>query len=115
MICDYYICKYLKIEFQSILPLFIELEKDRGYFNFYLDEDEPDYDKKHKKYLEETLTPRMKPIIVYEKNEFVNTKLENKYKLLVKEELDRFNISQVNKLEWSDILDIKKVEIRFTR
>ena len=49
--CDYYIYKYLKIKFSSIfiLPLYIELERDRGYFNCYLDEDDPDYDKKYKK------------------------------------------------------------------
>ena len=47
--CDYYICKELKINFQSRLSLFIELEKDRGYFDFDLDEDDPHYNKKYKK------------------------------------------------------------------
>lgn len=67
--CDYYIYKYLKIKFSSIyiLPLYIELERDIGYFNFYLDEDDDDYDKKYKKYVKETLTPNILPIIIYEK------------------------------------------------
>lgn len=113
--CDYYICKYLKINFQSIMPLFIELERDSGYFYFNLDEDEPDYDKKYKKYVKEMLTPSMKPIIIYEKNQFVNNKLENKYKLFVQEELNMYNRSHENKIEWKDILDIIKIETRYER
>ena len=76
--CDYYIYKYLKINFQSILSLFIELEKDRGYFDFYLDEDDIDYEEKYTNYVNELLTPNMQPIIIYEKNKFINSKLENK-------------------------------------
>lgn len=113
--CDYYICKYLKINFQSILPLFIELERDQGYFSFDLDEDEPDYDEKYEKYIEEILTRNMKPIIIYEKNQFINTILENKYKLLVQEELNMYNKNNDNKIEWKDILNIKKIESRYER
>lgn len=115
--CDYYIYKYLKIKFSSIyiLPLYIELEKERGYFNFHLDEDDDEYDKKYKKYVQETLTPNMLPIIIYEKNQFVNSKLENKYKLFIQEELNNYNRRYENKIEWNDILDIVKIEIREER
>jgi len=113
--CDYYICKYLKIKFQSISPLFIQLEKDIGYFNFCVDEDDPDYDEKYEKYIKEILTPNMKPIIIYEKNQFVNSKLENKYKLFIYEELNMYNKNHENKIEWKDILDIIKIETRYER
>jgi len=113
--CDYYICKYLKIKFQNNLPSYILLEKDIGYFNFNEDEDDTDYDKKYTKYVKDILTPNMKPIIVYEKNQFVNSKLEKKYKILIEEELNNYNRSHDNKIEWNDILDIKKIEIREER
>lgn len=113
--CDYYICKYLKINFQSILSLFIELDRDKGYFYFDLDEDDPDYNKKYKKYVNEILTPNMKPIIIYENNQFINSNLENKYTFLIQEKLNRYNRSHENKIEWNDILDIKKIETRYER
>jgi len=113
--CDYYICKYLKINFQSILPRFIQLERDQGYFNFDLDEDDADYDEKYEKYIEKILTPNMKPIIIYEKNQFIDTKLENKYKLFIDKELNMYNKNHDNKIEWKDILNIKKIESRFER
>jgi hypothetical protein len=115
--CDYYIYKYLKINFGCIFPIYIQLEKDRGYFDFNLDldEDDPDYNKKYKKYVKETLTPNMKPIIIYEKNEFVNSNLENTYKLLVNEELNRYNRSQAINIDWKDILHIKMIETREER
>jgi hypothetical protein len=115
--CDYYIYKYLKIKFQNNLPLYIQLEKDIGYFNFNEDDDDDDdeYDKNYTKYVKDILTPNMKPIIIYEKNQFVNSKLEKKYKILIEEELKSYNKSHENKIEWNDILDIKKIEIREER
>jgi predicted NUDIX family phosphoesterase len=114
--CDYYIYKYLIIKLNNNnFPLFIELEKDRGYFNFELDEDDPDYDKKYKKYIKKILTPNMEPILIYEKNQFVNSKLENKYKFCIQEELNRFNKSHEEKIDWANILDINKIETREER
>lgn len=110
---DYFISKYLKIKFQSISPIFFQLEKVRRYFNFYLDEDDPNYEEKYKKYVKETLIPDMKPIIIYEKNQFVNNILENKYKFFIQEELNKRNYD--NKIEWKDILDITKIESRYER
>jgi len=115
--CDYYIYKYLKINFQGILPLFIKIEEEKGYFNFYLDEDDNNYEEKYEKYVKDILTSVMKPIIIYEKNEFINNKLENKYKLLIDKNINIYNSNQShdNNIEWKDILDIKKVEIRDER
>jgi hypothetical protein len=78
--CDYYICKHLKINFQNSDSLKIQLEEDKGYFNFYFDEDEPDYDLKYNNYVKEILTSNMKPIIIYEENQFVNSKLQIIYR-----------------------------------
>jgi chromosomal replication initiation ATPase DnaA len=103
------------LESKIILPLFIQLEEDSGYFNFDLDEDDPDYDEKYEKYVEQILTPSMKPIIIYEKNQFVNNKLENKYRFRIQEELDKYNVNHKSNIEWKDILDVKKIESRYER
>ena len=109
--CDFYINKYLKINFQNAMPLSILLEQKKGYFYFEIDEDDPNYiEEEFKTYVTEELTPYMKPIIIYDKNQFVNSLLENKYKLLIHKELDIYN-----NIEWKDILDITKIETRFER
>jgi chromosomal replication initiation ATPase DnaA len=109
--CDYYICKKLQINFQNSLSLEIQLEREKGYFNFDEDEDDPDDEVKYNNYVKKLLNSNMKPIIIYEKNQFVNSKLENKYKLLIHEKLILYN----NELEWKDILNIKKIEIKYER
>lgn len=114
--CDYYIYKILEISFHyGICDLHIDLERDYGYYYFSLDEDDPNYDEKYKEYVEETLQPRMEPIIIYENNEFKTTKLENKYKLLIDEELESYNknLTMELKKEWKDITKIVKKEIRY--
>ena len=74
-----------------------------------------EYNIKYKKYVNEILTPKMKPIIIYENNQFINIKLENKYTFIIQEELNIYNRSHDNKIEWKDILDIKKIETRYER
>ena len=113
--CDFYINKYLKINFQSISPFHIQLEQNNGYFYFDLDEDDSNYEDEFKTYVTESLTPHMKPIIIYEKNQFVNSILENKYKILIHKELDIYNKIHENNIELKDILDITKMETRFER
>ncbi len=95
--------------------MFIRVENNRGYFDFNLDEDDSTYDETYKKYIQETLTPKMKPIIIYEKNHFVTSILENKYKLFVHKELNIHNENNETNLEYKDILDITKIETRFER
>lgn len=116
--CDYYIVKQLEIDFHyGIDPLFIELERDRGYFDFSfsLDEDDPDYDAKEAEYIAEMLNPRMLPIIIYEEVEFKSKKLEDKYKVLIDQQLELYNKYHENKKEWKDIRKITKVEHRYER
>ena len=79
--CDYYIVKELEIDFKcGGFPIHIELECDQGYFHFSLDEDDPDYEEQEKEYISSTLTPYMKPIVIYDETGFKNDKYENKYK-----------------------------------
>lgn len=115
--CDYYINKYLRIKFQNIDTWYIQVEEQKGYFNFYLDNDDYEYDEKYSEYVEETLTPILNPIIVYAQNQFVNSKLQNKYKTCIEEELNMYNteIKNENKIEWKDIIDITKIEKRHER
>jgi hypothetical protein len=113
--CDYYISKHVIINIKNNFPLYIELERDYGYFHFYKDEDDPNYDKEYKLYVNEILTPKMEPIIIYEKDKFLNSKLENKYIILIQEKLDYFNNCHDDKIDWKDIIDIKKIETRYER
>lgn len=116
--CDYYIDKFLKVKFENRMDyIIIDLESDRGYFDFSLDEDDPNYDEKYEKYVEETLKPHMKPITIYDNNDFLTKKLENKYKLLIEEELKNYNKRKEtdSKKEWKDIKKIVKCETRYER
>jgi hypothetical protein len=113
--CDYYICKYLEITFKNGNFTTIELERDSGYYHFSLDEDDPDYDTKYKEYVEETLEPSIKPITIYEHDEFKTKKLENKYKEIIEEELETYNKNRQIKKEWKDIIKIEKLERRYER
>jgi len=63
--CDYYITKYLYVKFDDSISFYIELERDRGYFDFSMDEDEPNYEEKYKEYIQEILSDKMKPIIIF--------------------------------------------------
>jgi hypothetical protein len=113
--CDYYICKYLEINFKYGDYTRIDLERDSGYFYFSLDEDDPDYDAKYEEYVQETLHPNMKPITIYEHNEFKSKKLQDKYQSLIEEELESYNKYREIKKEWKDIREIVKRETRYER
>jgi len=116
--CDYYIEKILKVKFENRTDyIIINLESNNGYFDFSLDEDDPDYDAKYEKYVERTLKPNMKPIIIYENNDFLTKKLQDKYKLLIEQELKNYNKGKEpdSKKEWKDIIKIVKGETRYER
>lgn len=114
--CDYYICKVLEVDFHySISPLIIELNRNYGYFYFDLDEDNADYDEMYKLYVQETLEPRMKPILIYENDAFLSVNLESKYKSWIQDELNKYNNNREHKKEWKDITQIKKIETRWER
>lgn len=116
--CDYLIEKFLQINFVNTLSDFtIVLEIDTGYYSFSLDEDDPTFDEKYKEYVEKTLEPGMEPIIIYEHDQFISKKLENKYQRLIETELASYNNSRslVQRKEWKDIRDIVKKETRYER
>ena len=51
----------------------------------------------------------MKPIIIYNNNNFNNSIFEDKYKNLVKNEINKYG------KEWNDVSKIIKVEERYER
>lgn len=105
--CDYYIIKNLHVYYNDNDYLEIELERLRMYYDEDdYDPDEEDYEKKINEYIKNTLTPKMKPIVIYDNNNFRNLSLEEKYKALVENE-----INKVDK-KWCEITKIMKVEHR---
>lgn len=107
--CDFYISKVLYIYYNDNNYLNIEIDLDRGYYNFNYDEDEEDYEKKVNGYIIDRLTPKMKPIIIYNNNKFNNASLEIKYKSIIEKEINKYD------KKWSDIIKIVKVEERYER
>jgi len=113
--CDYYIVKCLQVYYdgnpnlKNMNYFTIKLEQDRGYFGFDYDEDMDDYEDKYSKYVNQCLTPKMEPIIVYDNNNFINTKLEMKYKSLIDYEISKHGKN------WSEITKIIKSEYRYKR
>jgi hypothetical protein len=105
--CDYYIDKSLYFyDFENIQFTFIHLERDRGYYSYYKDEDEPNYDFDYQLYKLKTLTPSMEPIVIYSNYSFSNLSFEQKYKKLIEHELNNCN------KKWNDINIIIKKEER---
>jgi hypothetical protein len=60
--------------------LTLELNRERGYYNFIYDEDEEDYETKENEYIKKCLTPRIKPIVIYINGNFNKPTYETKYK-----------------------------------
>ena len=83
--CDYYIEKFLYITFKDIYDTnYITLERNSGYFyDILLDEDDPKYNIEYTKMIDHCLSPSISPILIYENNQFINEKLEIKYKELI--------------------------------
>ena len=107
--CDYYIVKVLRVYFNDIEYISIELNRNKGYYYYDFDEDEEDYDKKVIDHINKCLTPQMVPIILYDNNSFKNVLYETKYKLFVQNEIIKYH------KKWSDIIKIIKVERRYER
>jgi len=107
--CDYYILKLLKIFFSDNDKDYLEIQVDskRGYYEYdQYDEDEEDYEEKMNEYIKITLTPKMKPILIYVNNSFNTSTFEIKYKTLVENEI------QEHDKKWGEITKIIKVEAR---
>jgi len=110
--CDFYIEKGLKIVLSNkSFYLWVTLERDKGYFmHDYLDEDEDGYEEKLKKSIEEYLTPKMTPIVIFEKQQlYLKELFYNKYNSIIEQELFKYNYT------WEDVLKITKEEERYER
>ena len=110
--CDYYVDKDLHIyDHHDIVFSYINLEHERGYYWFFsgLDEDEDGYETELVKYIEQTLTPSMKPTIIYSNNSFNKLSFENKYKKIIEDNLHIFNKTL------NDVCKIIKIENRYER
>ena len=108
--CDYYIVKSLKIKFiNDRYPISIELERKHGYYDFSLDSNDSNYDKKEDDYIQNILTPKMKPIIIYKNNEFKTENFESIYKWMIEKKLKEYS------KEWNDVIKIIIFESRFER
>jgi hypothetical protein len=107
--CDFYIIKFLNIYYNNKTESFIDLDREKGYYHYWFDEDEEDYEKKRKEYIESVLEPHMKPILIYEENQFVRPLFETKYKSIIEKELNQHYKS------WENIEKIEKREERYER
>jgi hypothetical protein len=106
--CDYYILKVLHIYYNETDYLDIELNREKGYYYSY-DSDEENYEDKVSDYINDILTPKMKPIMLYENNNFIQPSFETKYKTIIDNEINK------NNMRWSHIHKIVKVEERYER
>ena len=110
--CDYYIDKDLHIyDYNDIEISYINVEHERGYYWFIstLDEDEDGYDAEYAEYIKQKLEPIMKPIVIYSNNTFNKLSFENKYKQIIENEINIFNLTL------NDVKKIIKVENRYER
>jgi hypothetical protein len=109
--CDYYICKKLCIYLKNNDNNFdIELETERGYFyDINMDEDDERYDEEYNKMIKQVLSVTKPPIVIFERDDFTSKKLENKYKRLIEQKMQSYNI------EWFNIRKIVKKESRYER
>jgi chromosomal replication initiation ATPase DnaA len=107
--CDYYILKLLRIYYNDAHYLEIELDRQKGYYDDQFDEDAEDYDDQLNKYIENILTVKMDPIIIYNQGQFKKTSCESKYKTLIENELKKYDKN------WLDVTKIMKVEERRER
>ena len=110
--CDYYIDKNLHIyDYNDKEISSINVEHERGYYWFMsvLDEDEDGYDVELAQYIKDTLTPSMKPIVIYSNNTFNKLSFENKYKKIIEDEIKICNKTL------NDVKKILKIEDRYER
>lgn len=109
--CDYYILKKLHIYYAEQEYLDIEVKLERGYFQYDgdIDSDDETADQQVNEYIQYILTPKMKPILIYDGQKWNKKETENKYKSL----LD--NTLKENNVLWEQIIKIIKLEERRER
>lgn len=107
--CDFYIVKSLFLYLEEDY-VEMELERDHGYFNWDLyDEEDPEYKTKMEDCMQRVLEATGPPILIYDGNCFLQPILESLYKSLVEKEIMRVGI------QWNQIKRIVKEETRFRR
>lgn len=109
--CDYYIQNELHVYFEDEDYSSLEVEREcRGcyYDDNVFDESKEDYETKVNEYIKECLTPKMKPVVIYDNN-FNKPLYEIKYKPIVE------NFMKDCGKKISDITKIIKVEVRYER
>ncbi len=105
---QYYIEKQLVLFYKN--RSFSTLVVDREINTFYLpifDGDEQILKEVEKDYFKYALTPRKTPRIIFKQNTFLCPKWEEKYSVIVGEELTRIN------KKWVDLDEIHKCEKRY--
>ena len=108
--CDFYIIKLLRVYYNDAEYLELELNREKGYYeDLEFDEDADDYDEKITEYMQQVLTVKVEPIIIYTNSKFNKSSCSEKYKTIVESELNRYN------KKWSDVIQIIKVEERRER
>ncbi len=113
--CDYYVKKVLHIYYNDNEYLNVELNRIRGYYNDDGDDDQDedetmeDYLERVDEYFKYILTPKMKPIVIYENKWFNKLSYKIKYISLIKNEINK------KKIRWTDITKVIKVEERQQR
>jgi len=109
--CDYYIMKKLHIYFTENEYIAIEINRERGYYHEdgLIDSDDENTEDIWKEYIRFTLTPKMKPIVLYDGKNWNISKSETKYKKLVDTAIEK------EKISWEQIYQIVKVEKREAR
>ena len=93
--CDYYIITYIIIEYLdnhgNKHEAYITYSRQPGYFSFYGDSDDEDYDAKYDKYIDDVLKVTKQPITIFENNQYTSEFLKNKYRHLIIEKLNDIN------------------------
>jgi hypothetical protein len=108
--CDYYILKLLRIYYNDVEYLEIEINRKNGYYdNIQFDEDANDYEEKLDEHIKEVLKPTIDPIVIYSNNNFNKSSCKSKYESLVNNEINKHNVT------WNAIKKIIKVEERRER
>jgi len=111
--CDYYILKKLHIYYNENENeyLDIKVKTERGYFqdDGMIDSDDENADQQVSEYIRYILTPKMKPIILYDGTQWNKPETESKYKTIIEQSLKE------HKIYMTSVIKIVKVEERMER
>jgi hypothetical protein len=123
--CDYYILKCLKVEHKNGVA-YIEIgERERAYFiyDFNVDSDDEEYNKKYDEWIGLHLQPSMNPVLIYSNGAFVRDYFEDKYGKRIDDCIveharhppGRYSRDKGQLKSRQDIVTISKVELRELR